>query len=241
MGTETPAGSGRFAALGRRLLGFVEYGLRPKRRNAWGGPFNGQRARQVLFKRLVAATRPSAVIETGTYLGTTTEMLAEAGVPVFSVEADNRSYGFSRARFLFRRNVRLLRGDSRQALRALAAEPALTQRDRPVFAYLDAHWNADLPLAEELDIVFEQWPAAVAMIDDFEVPGDPGYAFDDYGGDDVLAERYVSTTRARHGLSIYYPATASAVETGARRGCAVLAKGAHWDATLSRLDLLRPG
>lgn len=233
--------SAPLVAFGNRLRGGMEFVLRPGRGVAWGGPFNGQQARQVLFKRLMAITRPAAIIETGTYLGTTTALLAEAGVPTFTVEFDDRRYGFSRTRFLFRRNVRLIRGDSRQALRTLASEPALASRDRPVFAYLDAHWNADLPLAEEVAIVFEQWPAAVVMIDDFEVPGDPGYTFDDYGGDNVLSERYLAAARARHDLSIYYPSTASGLETGARRGCAVLAKRARWDETLRGLELLRLG
>jgi hypothetical protein len=48
-------------------------------------------------------------------------------------------------------------------------------RDSPLFFYLDAHWNEDLPLAEEIDLIFSRSPCAVVMIDDFEVPGDPGF------------------------------------------------------------------
>src|SRR5216683_8159337 len=33
----------------------------------------------------------------------------------------------------------------------------------------------DLPLAEEIDIVFSRCPLAVVMVDDFQVPSDAGY------------------------------------------------------------------
>jgi hypothetical protein len=50
-----------------------------------------------------------------------------------------------------------------------------------LFFYFDAYSNEDLPLAEEIDIIFGRSPHAVVMIDDFEVTDDPGFAYDDYG------------------------------------------------------------
>lgn len=220
------------------LLGAWWYLLGPRRHGSpWGGPFNGQSARQALFRAIVEHAQPQAVIETGTFLGTTTEFLATAGLPVFTIEADRLYYGFSRARFRRDARVRVILGDSRSALRALVTGPLDSLANSPVFVYLDAHWNADLPLAEEIDIVFSAWPAAIVMIDDFLVPEDAGYRYDDYGPGKALELSYLKTAIAEHGLAVYFPATPSAAETGARRGCVVLTKGGA-DCGLKQLPLL---
>ena len=152
------------------MLGAIEYARYPDRAAAWGGPFNGQPFRQALFRALIRQLEPAAIVETGTYLGTTTEFLAETGLPVFTIEADPHRYGFARARLWRRRNVTLLHDDSRAALRTLFDGPLRGFANHILFFYLDAHWNDDLPLVEELDIVFVRCPKAVVMVDDFRVP-----------------------------------------------------------------------
>src|SRR5262249_41063976 len=164
---------------------------------------------------------PVAIVETGTYLGTTTELLATCGVPVHTVEANERCYGFARARF-WRGNVHVWLGDSRSGLRAILDGPLRSKPSETIFVYLDAHWEDDLPLAEELDIVFSNCPSAVVMIDDFQVPGDPGYRYDDYGSGKALTPGYIQSSCKTHNLVALYPGARSADETGARRGCVVL-------------------
>lgn len=83
----------------------------------------------------------------------------------------------------------------------------------------------------------QTWTNAVVMIDDFQVPGDPGYGFDDYGGGKVLTS---ACPPDMPGWRIYYPAASSAEETGSRRGCAVLAAPDVADA-LDDVTLLVPG
>lgn len=212
-------------------LGALKFQRQPALGRAWGGPMNGQRWRCLMFAELVHKTAPKAIVETGTYLGTTTEWLAAFQLPVFTCEAHPENYGFSRARLAATPNVRLVRADSRPFLAQLFAGPL---RDGPNLFYLDAHWNADLPLAEELEIIFGRAPDSVVVIDDFEVPGDPGYAFDDYGAGKALNADYISGIVERFGLEAHYPATPSAFETGAVRGCVVLARSA-----LSEVSLLR--
>jgi hypothetical protein len=51
-----------------------------------------------------------------------------------------------------------------------------------VFFYLDAHRYEDLPLRDEIRIVTRHWSEVAIMVDDFEVPNDSDYRFDDYGG-----------------------------------------------------------
>ena len=237
----------------QQTIGMVEYIRSPDRGAGWG-PFNGQTARQALFVDLIAKTRPHAIVETGTFLGTTTELMSRTGLPVFSIESHPRSYGFARARFLRTRNVKLLHGDSRTGLRRLFDGALHPFADLAVFFYLDAHWNDDLPLAEEIDIVFNRCPLAVVMIDDFEVPSDPGYGFDDYGPGKGLVSDYISPVISAHQLRTFYPSTPSVADHPStpmaaaglaapgrlRRGCVVLAKEAFHGPVLASMPLLRP-
>jgi predicted O-methyltransferase YrrM len=232
-------GSAIRSLLGDQLLGAIEYARYPERAAAWGGPFNGQLFRQALFRELIGQLQPAAIVETGTYLGTTTEFMADTGLPVFTIEAHPRRYGFSRARFLRRRNVTLLHDDSRAGLRTLFDGPLRDLADRTVFFYLDAHWNDDLPLADELDIIFVRCPTAVVMVDDFRVPGDADYGYDDYGSDKALTETYISALVTSRQLVSCYPSTPASAETGRRRGCVVLSKLTIHGDELSSMTLLR--
>lgn len=225
--------------LGDSVAGMVDYYRWPERGVAWGGAFNGQNGRRAIFNALLAVHKPSAILETGTFRGTTTEYFASTGLPVRTVEGVARNYGFARARLLRHRNVVVAHGDSRALLRDWVGSPSAPFHGQPVFAYLDAHWNADLPLAEELDLLFANCPHAIAMIDDFEVPGDAGYAFDDYGGGKALNASYIADVVAGYGLAELYPALASAQETGARRGCVVLCSASTSEALLAAIPLLR--
>ena len=96
-----------------------------------------------------------------------------------TVEAHPRSFGFARACLRRQRNVTLLDDDSLAALRTLFNGPLRSLAGRTLYFYLDAHRNDDLPLAEELDFIFSACPNAVVMIDDFQVPDDPGCGYED--------------------------------------------------------------
>ena len=77
----------------------------------------------------------------------------------------------------------------------------------------------DLPLHEEVEIVAAAWSQSVIVIDDFEIPGDAGYAFDDYGpGKRITADDLPELP----GWALFYPVIGSAKETGPRRGTGVL-------------------
>lgn len=220
----------------RMARGFVAYFTKPALRCGFEGPFNGQRGRQQLIQSLVRRIGAQVFVETGSFRGTTTEYVAEStGLRVFSVELDPFAFGFCRARFLLERRVRLQHADSRTFLLDLARSAGVGPR---VLFYLDAHWNADLPLQEEIDIVFDHWPEATVVIDDFAVPGDEGYGYDDYGPGRVLSLDYLRG--CRHGdLEAFFPAMTSDLETGARRGCCVLVLGPTLSSVLDGEALLR--
>jgi predicted O-methyltransferase YrrM len=218
--------------------GKLDFWLRRQPRDRFGGPFNGQDGRKRLFEVLIAGVDPAVIVETGTFRGTTTEWLATKGRPVISIEADPRSYAFARLRLARLNAVSLHLGDSREILASLAEKGRLFQEGRRILAYLDAHWNADLPLSSEVDIIFTSNTRAVVVIDDFCVPGDPGYGFDDYGLGATLNVDHVSQVARKHKIAIFVPALPSDQETGFRRGCAVLAVDAE-AGLLRTCDLLR--
>jgi hypothetical protein len=220
-------------------IGMTFYILLPSPWTSWG-PFNGQIARQTLFRDIIARCQPCAIVETGTYLGETTEFMADTGLPIYSIESDRLNYGFARARLWRRRNVSLFRGDSRETLHRLINGPlhALASSSS-LFFYLDAHWNDDLPLAGELELIFSRCSAAVVMIDDFQVPFDAGYAYDDYGTGKALVPQYIAPAVSVYGLREFYPSTPAATESSTRRGCVVLANHPALVSGLSSLALLR--
>jgi hypothetical protein len=218
------------------MIGWIEYALYPNR--AVVRPFNGQHLRQLLFWALIEKFEPAAIVETGTFRGTTTDLMSQTKLPVFSVESNPQSYGFAQARLWRRRNVTLMCADSRAALLALFDGPLRSLASRTLFFYLDAHWNHDLPLHGELDIIFTRCDRAVVMIDDFQVPFDDGYRFDDYGSDKVLNASYIERVIVSHKLAASYPSTASVTESGSRRGCVILAKNTVHGQVLRTLALL---
>lgn len=189
-------------------------------RAAWT-PLNGQRQRQAMIRELLCLMECNAVVETGTYLGTTTQFFwHNAGVPIYSVEAQPRWFHFAHLRLRGAPGVRLVLGDSRDFLRTLAEDPSVPS-ERVLF-YLDAHWEQDLPLREELEIVAERWREQVVVVDDFAVPDDPGYGFDDYGPGKRLSPQYLDHINGLQRFRRLYPVALSEEETGSRMGCVVL-------------------
>ena len=225
--------------LRKERFGAYSYRRYPGSGRAWGGAMNGQRYRCLLVAELIDKLSPVAIVETGTYLGMTTEWLASFQLPIYSCEAIAHNFGFARERLNMASNVHLLHADSRRALATFLDGPLKSCTDKPILAYLDAHWYDDLPLEDEVRLIFAHCPRAVVLIDDFKVPDDPGYTFDDYGEGKVLDVSYLAAAMRQHALTIRYPATASSLETGAKRGCAVLT-GPAMEESVGQVKLLGP-
>jgi predicted O-methyltransferase YrrM len=199
---------------------------------------NGQRARKELVKALFDQLRFAMVVETGTHFGDTAGYLArEFDVPVHTCELTPRYFRVARHLLRELRDVHVHHLDSRALLRELAADRNVTSL--LTFFYLDAHWHDDLPLAEELDLIARHWTQWVAVIDDFQVPHDAGYGFDDYGRGAQLTLDYIMPVLQGHRLPAYFPARRSEEDTGARRGCLVTA-APPLTSTLASSPLLRP-
>ena len=228
------AGAGVWLAV---RVGRWDCRLRPHRRQAWSGPFNGQAFRQRMFAELTNRLGFVAIVETGTHHGTTTAHFRRTTeLPIHSFEANPRAYGFAAEHLRDLPDLHLHFDDSRAGLRRLAAARALPPGR--VFFYLDAHWLDELPLAEELVLAFRHWPEAVVMIDDFAVPDDPRYGFDDYGPGSALTLDYLAGHDIRP-TGVWFPRSPASAETGARRGCVILAQAAGVVRDLDALHTLR--
>jgi hypothetical protein len=206
--------------LGPSQFGALEYYFRPASRQAFG-PLNGSPFRQSVYSKIVKSGQLEAIAETGTFRGTTTEYFADSGLPIYSVEAMPRYFGFAQARLAKYKNVSLTLGDSRSFLKKLADDPNVPKTS--VFFYLDAHWSHDLPLRDEVDVIFRTWKEPIVMVDDFQVKTDVGYGFDDYGSGNALTLDYLEPVKSLDFVS-FFPAAKACDEAIPRRGWVVLSK-----------------
>ena len=199
--------------------------------------FNGQSHRKRIFANIVSAAPFDAIVETGTCLGDTTRYMSQTTrQPVYSCELSRTFYSLAKMRLADLNDVHLELTDSRQFLRKLGRDELV---DKSVFFYLDAHWYDDLPVVEELDIIGSKWKQFVVMIDDFKVPWDRDYGYDDYYDDRVLELKFLRTAMSKHSLIVYFPAVPAKEETGARRGCIVVAPKGEMSQKLSQFASLR--
>ena len=184
------------------------------------GAFNGQIGRRAIIEAVLKQLEIQTCVETGTYLGETAQALADYSRPVFTVEADPERYELVRERFAGSERVRVFKNDSRSFLHELRVNPTCPLQR--VLFYLDAHWFYDLPLRGEVEWIVRHWRRSVIVVDDFQVPSDPGYQYDQYPNVGDLTPEYLKPLQS-YGLRWFWPTLPAVMETGARRGCVVLA------------------
>lgn len=184
----------------------------------WYCPMNGQTGRQALVRELFRSLPFERVVETGCYRGASTEFLWYlSGLPTYTVDRSRSFTAYVRRR-MRHTGVQVTTGDSRAFLTDLAER---TDPDSLTFFYLDAHWGLTPPLAEEVAIITRRWARAVILIDDFQVPDDPGYGFDQYGCHRLNRE-YLLAGDSVGNYRFLWPNVPAGQETGYRRGCCVL-------------------
>jgi hypothetical protein len=218
-----------------RVQAYVDYYFNPSAASSWGGPFNGQHFRQKMFLDILLGYEPEVLVETGCFRGTTTEFMAtHTNAPIKAVELQPRYYYYTRLRLRSCPRVHLTCGDTNAFLRKLVQQTDI--RDKRVFVYLDAHWQGRLPLKGELETLFSTCASVVAMVDDFKVPDDPGYGYDTYADGAISVEclHFVNAI----GVHCYLPNCPSHLETGMRRGSAVLCSDTA-DSSIAQIASLR--
>ena len=96
-----------------------------------------------------------------------------------------------------------------------------------------------MPTGRELAAIFSHFECNIIVIDDFEVPDDPGYGFDDYGGGKKLSIDYLQVVAGGVAMMVFFPAASSGEKTGARRGCCLITSNPELGERFKRLPELR--
>jgi hypothetical protein len=122
-------------------------------------------------------------VETGTFLGNTTEIQRRKFQQVFSVELSVDLYNRAKKRFNKYKSVKILQGDSANVLPVI-----LKEIKTPALFWLDAHYSGllggemtaraikDCPIYEEIDAIFNHNQQHVILVDDArEFVGQNGY------------------------------------------------------------------
>jgi hypothetical protein len=138
-----------------------------------GGPFGFDIHVALLVDDLLSAYMCDAIVETGCYLGDTTEYLARRypGLPLHTCDIEAAHAEFTRARLQALANVHVGNVDS-----PLLVGLACVNHKTPLF-YLDAHWGEDWPLIRELTAITR----GIVLIHDFDI-GHPRFSYDAYNG-----------------------------------------------------------
>jgi predicted O-methyltransferase YrrM len=178
-------------------------------------PFNGQSRRMRIISDISQKLDVGAVIETGTYLGSSTPYLAGMfSCKTYTIEID--PFNAERSRMRFEHNhqnldIEIKLGDSE--VKIVEVLGVIDSREI-VFAYLDAHWFDAIPTKAEIQALLDWGGQWVAVVDDFEVPGDSGYKFDSYGQRIIGLEIIPSDPN----IEVWVPKESSALESGVCSG-----------------------
>jgi hypothetical protein len=223
------------------LRGFIEYASGHKRFfYPWGSAMNGMTSRPEAVRQIILALKIERIVETGTFRGTTAEWFARLGLPFDTVELAERFYVFSRIRLRHFSNAKIHLNSSVDFLKERISSGAVTPDCAQLF-YLDSHWGEHLPLREEVELIFGNYSNAVVVVDDFQVPDDPGYAFDSYSEDKHITAAYLVDAAVPRPLQYFYPSTKASTETGARSGWCVIVDNPALASELERISLVRKG
>jgi predicted O-methyltransferase YrrM len=181
-------------------------------------PMNGQKNRLKTTFLLSEILNPAYVIESGSFLGTTSQYLTSmASKKTFSVEINQEFATIANRRLsseIFNNELEIIDGNSAVQIPLILND--IEAKTYTILAYLDAHWLDDIPLRDELQSLLTWGGQFIAVIDDFYIPDDLGYGFDQYENHRVDISHIPNSEE----LSVWVPSQNSSKESGARRGTA---------------------
>ncbi len=147
--------------------------------NLSSSPLPGAEKRRVLLQ-LARQAKVVHVVETGTFLGDTTDAFARAGYEVTSIEVQPVIASLAMRRFRSKSKVRILQGDS-----GVVLPRVLEGINGPSLIWLDGHYSGggtgrgaeDTPIEREVQAVLRLAKAgSIVVVDDARCFGsDPSY------------------------------------------------------------------
>ena len=153
------------------------------------------------------APRAAAFIETGCNVGSTARYVARTfpHLRVLSCEADEKSFAFASQRLAECPGATVRHVASPQFLHDLHREEPDLFQQRNLY-WLDAHgYGFRWPLRDEVAFITTTAPGGYILIDDFEVPGQPQFHFDQ-SEDQVCSFATVAPQlNPRHPYQLVYP------------------------------------
>lgn len=182
--------------------------------------FNGQIRRTAKIVEIAENFKPTSVVETGTFLGSSTAALSSlTDGPVYTLEINKKFAQKAKSRFVknhSNRRIELITGDSTAILSTLLPKLIAEGNSSRVMFYLDAHWEERIPTYDELTIIDAHLDNWIVIIDDFKVEHDLGYGYDNYPSGSVD----LSVIPRTLDVEVWVPKGFSKYETGAKRGTA---------------------
>lgn len=200
---------------------------------------NGQFSKQLIWQEIQSLKGSDFIIETGSYLGATTEFLGRATPRMVTIEINAEYAKITRDRTAPLGTVEVLEGSSVNLLPGVLK--TIPTGSNP-FIYLDAHWYNYLPLRDEIVAIFSTDLDPIVMIDDFRVEGDEGYGHDHYASGEITREHILDLLE-KFGLKLFFPSLDSRqdhclIDTIAPRGTAVLVRSDKLAEQLSKFNSL---
>lgn len=156
------------------------------------------------FEMLVKEGKIKAIVETGTFRGYTTSLLARKfpDLPIYTCEINE--YNFKKASENLRkfRNVKVFNNTSPKFLSQIIKDKLISDR---VLFYLDAHWLDEWPLEDELKIISSKIKSSIIVIDDFKVPEDNRFQFDKYNEKECSLDMVIPNIKKSNSYNSLFP------------------------------------
>ncbi|MGD1084274.1 MAG: hypothetical protein ABSA47_05905 [Verrucomicrobiota bacterium] len=155
-----------------------------------------------------AARRSVQFVETGANVGSTLCYFAARHplIRCYSCEPDAASCQFARRKAQGLKNARVCHQSSPEFLATLVKEdPSMLTRKETIF-WLDSHgWGFPWPLCQEVEFVTRNFAGAWLFIDDFKVPGQSQFLYDEYDGQVCAFETIANSMKPAVDYRLYYP------------------------------------
>jgi len=177
--------------------------------------FNNECIRSYIIWSIHKCLMCTSFVETGTLYGATAGYVRRTfKTPVFTSEINRTYYLISKFNLIWFRGINKFLSNSPDFLRQICT--AVSIGNCPMF-YLDAHWYDYVPLPEELAIIAENCEKCVIVIDDFFVPSEPEFRYDDYESLRIdLDVVYSSLLSCRSDVFVYLPAYSPNLDPGGK-------------------------